>query len=57
MQEAISFKITANVLNTCFKDCINSFGDQEISKTEEKCLDACTTKFANLIKAINEQMK
>ncbi|KAK9800210.1 hypothetical protein WJX73_009657 [Symbiochloris irregularis] len=45
MQVRDSLRMYNNLVERCFKDCVESFRRKELDSTEEKCVQKCTDKF------------
>ena len=39
------FRTFNEISETCFRDCVNSFRQKDLTPTEERCLNKCTTKY------------
>ena len=40
-EQKMAYKVTTNIVDGCFKDCITDFKSDNISAKEETCLKNC----------------
>ncbi|PRP89507.1 hypothetical protein PROFUN_00771 [Planoprotostelium fungivorum] len=45
------------MVDQCFRKCITSFGEPELSKAESSCIDRCTQKYSETAAIVDERSR
>lgn len=56
----MSFKISTNLVDACFRDCVTSWNDDNVTSYEQACLANCgkrTTKLFEATSSIKPQQQ
>jgi ferredoxin-like protein FixX len=54
MEQKMSMKLSTNFIDACFKDCITSYKDDNLSASEKGCLNNCAKRVAMTMQATGE---